>query len=139
MYEQHKEMRAWKEAREQEFAVKEAKLQDYECALNEQAQLIAKQNKEMQGAKRSAQYRHKKNLEQELILQHREENLKFRQEQQSELPDLSYCKFGRKEGQIPPKKEESPHTHENGGHRQRARHNLPHSQTSITPASGWHS
>ena len=27
----------------------------------------------------------------------------------SELPDLSYCKFGRKEGQMPPKKESSPH------------------------------
>ena len=88
--------------------MKEAKLQEYECTLNEQAQLIAKQNKEMQGAKRSAQYRHKKNLEQELILQHREENLRLRQQQQSELPDLSYCKFGRKEGHVPPKKEEGP-------------------------------
>ena len=103
-------MRAWKEAHEKQFAIEKAQLQEYERTLKEQARQLAKQTKEMQGAKRSAQYRHKKNLEQELILQHREENLKFHQEQQSELPDLSYCKFGRKEGQIPPKKEESLHT-----------------------------
>ena len=57
IYEQHKEMRAWKEAREKEFAIERASLQEYERALKEQAQIIAKQNKEMQGAKRSAHYK----------------------------------------------------------------------------------
>ena len=102
-------MRAWKEAREQEFAVQFAELQAREKRIEEaRANLreevihaemhLARQIKEMQRAKRSASYRHKKNLEQELILQHKEENLKLRQQQMSELPDLSYCKFGRKEG-----------------------------------------
>ena len=107
------EMQRQREELEQEKLFMERHMAEKEHLLYQQLaekeQFVATQmeklslmQKEIESGKRSVKYRHTKNLQEELKLQHQEDNLRRVQESIEPLPDLSYCKYGKKEGKNPP-------------------------------------
>ena len=77
-----------------------------EAELCEQQARIDRLTQQARADKRSAQYRHKQNLQHELTLKHMEENLRMQQQGLSPLANLSQLKYGRqaKEHTTPPQR-----------------------------------
>ena len=73
--------------------------------FEEQKRHIEKLAAQARADKRSAQYRHKQNLQHELALQHMEENIRLQMEGRSPMQNLSELKYGKRASipETPPK------------------------------------